>query len=58
MTTLPAYVKSLQRRIDDLDDRLRDPRFNDRERHDLKVERRTLVRSLLHYYRYLLKGAA
>jgi hypothetical protein len=58
MTTLSVHVKSLQRRIDDLDERLHDQQLKDRERHDLQVERRGLVRSLIHYYAYLLKGAA
>jgi hypothetical protein len=58
MTTLSVHVKSLQRRIDDLDERLRDQGLKDHEQHDLQVERRSLVRSLVHYYAYLLKGAA
>ena len=58
MTTLPVHVESLQRRIDDLDERLRDQRLKDHERHDLQVERRSLLRSLIHYYAYLLKDAA
>jgi SMC interacting uncharacterized protein involved in chromosome segregation len=58
MTTLSVHVEALQRQIDDLDERLRDQRLKDHERHDLQVERRSLVRSLFHCYAYLLKGAA
>jgi hypothetical protein len=58
MTILSVHVKSLQRQIDDLDERLHDPQLKAHERHDLNVQRRSLVRHLLHYYGYLLKGAA
>jgi hypothetical protein len=58
MTALSVRVKSLQSRIDDLDERLREQRLKDHERHDLQVERRSLMRSPIHYYAYLLKGAA
>jgi hypothetical protein len=58
MTTLSVHVESLQRQIDDLDERLRDQRLKDHERHDLQVERRNLGRSLFHCYAYLLKRAA
>ena len=58
MTVLSVHIKSLQSRIDDLDERLRDQRLKDHERHDLQVERPSLMRSLIHYYAYLLKSAA
>ena len=58
MSALSVHVESLQSRIDDLDERLRDQRLKDHERHDLQVERRNLVRSLFHCYAYLLKRAA
>jgi|tagenome__1003787_1003787.scaffolds.fasta_scaffold10457059_1 hypothetical protein len=58
MSTIPVHLRSLQRRIDDLDKRLDSQPLNDQERHDLKVERVALLRSIDHYYRCLLKGAA
>jgi|HubBroStandDraft_6_1064221.scaffolds.fasta_scaffold715991_2 SMC interacting uncharacterized protein involved in chromosome segregation len=58
MTDLSVHVKSLQSRIDDLDERLRNQRLKDHQRHDLQAERRSLLRSLIHYYAYLLKDAA
>ena len=58
MSTIPVHLKSLQRRIDDLDKKLDSQLLNDQECHDLKVERIGLLRSIDHYYRCLLNGAA
>jgi hypothetical protein len=52
------FQTCLQRRIDDLDKRLDNEQLKVQERHEPKDERRRLVRSLIHYYGYLLKGAA
>ena len=58
MITLSVHLAYLQRRIDDLDKRLDNEQLKVQERHELKDEHRRLVRSLIHYYGYLLQGAA
>ena len=42
MTTLSVHVKSLQCRVDDLDERLGDQQLKDQERHGLMAERRSI----------------